>query len=367
MTKALCHAFMRTRVGRARVLRYVVVAVGSVGVCAFLLGPGAWLLAGGSVRGKELEETRRTLIATVVTGSTLAGLVYTIRHYLLARRGQVADRYSKAVAQLAGAPVERLGGIYALEHVMRESDDDHGAIVEVLASYIRTESPARPGTTGSSAVGEDITAAMTVLARRPSRPETNRIDLRRTNLTGLELVTGTDRRVPMLARADLCGARLVGVRMAGADLRDALLGGADLTRAHLEDAVLSGAWLTGATLREAHLDRAKLVEAKLDAALLDGTCFQEADLTGCWLDGAEQDQAMFQGAVLTGASLLDVDLEHSQGLTWEQIVSAWPFPDGRTRLSEGFRTHPAVRDRIIACHEAPPRRPPPWPFPWPLS
>ncbi|MFI0980412.1 pentapeptide repeat-containing protein [Streptomyces sp. NPDC021093] len=342
-------------------------AVGTVGVCTFLLGPGAWLLAGGSVRGKDLEETRRTLIATVVTGSTLAGLAYTIRHYLLARRGQVAERYSRAVAQLAGAPVERLGGIYALEHVMRESEDDHETIVEVLASYVRTESPAQPGVTGSSVVRADIAAAMTVLARRPSRPETNRIDLRRTDLAGLELVTGADQRVPRLARADLCGARLVGVRMPGADLRDVLLGGADLTRAYLKDAVLSGAWLSGAVLRESHLDRAKLVEAKLDAAVLVRTCFQEADLTDCWLDGAEQDHAMFQGAALTRASLLDVHLEHSQGLTWEQIVSACPFPDGRTGLSDGFRTDPAVQARIIACLEAPPRHLPPWPFPWPLS
>ncbi|MFD3931133.1 pentapeptide repeat-containing protein [Streptomyces sp. NPDC058614] len=301
-----------------------------------------------------------------MTGSTLAGLAYTIRHYFLARRGQVTDRYSRAVAQLAGAPVERLGGIYALEHVMRESDDDHETVVEVLAAYVRTESPVLPGATGSS-VGEDISAAMTVLARRPSHPETNRIDLRRTDLTGLELFTGADKRVPTLARADLCGARLVGVRMPGADLRDALLAGADLTRAHLEDAMLSGAWLTGAILRETHLDRAKMVETKLDEAVLVRTCFEEVDLTGCWLDGAQQDLAMFQGAELTRASLLDVDLEHSEGLTPEQIVSACPFPDGRTGLPEGFRTDSAVRARIIACHEAPPRHLPPRPFPWPLS
>ncbi|MBK3571425.1 pentapeptide repeat-containing protein [Streptomyces sp. MBT62] len=307
------------------------------------------------------------MIATVVTGSTLAGLAYTIRHYLLALRGQVTDRYSRAVTQLAGTPVERLGGIYALEHVMRESDDDHETIVEVLASYVRTESPVRPGPMRSAVVGEDITAAMTVLARRPSRPEANRINLRRTDLTGLELVTGAGQRVPRLARADLCGARLIGVRMPRADLRDVLLGGADLTRAYLKDAVLSGAWLTGAILRETHLDRAKLVETKLDGAVLDHTCFQEADLTDCWLDGAEQDHAMFQGAALTRASLLDVHLEHSQGLTWDQIVSACPFPDGRTGLSEDFRTNPAVQARIAACHEAPPRHLPQWPFPWPLS
>ncbi|WP_369248719.1 hypothetical protein [Streptomyces sp. R41] len=205
---------------RTKVLRYAAVLVGAVAVCVFLLRPGAWLLAGDSVRGlpadkraRELDETRRTLVAAVVAGSTLTGLGYTVRHYLLARRGQVTDRYGKAVAQLASAQlVEVLGGVYALEHVMRESEDDHETVVEVLAAFVRTKSPVRPGATGSWSVGEDV-AAMKVLARRPSRPERNRIDLRRTDLTGLALATGADRRAPVLARADLCEARLVGVRM----------------------------------------------------------------------------------------------------------------------------------------------------------
>jgi hypothetical protein len=48
--------------------------------------------------------------------AALVGLILTGRTYLLSRRGQLTDRYTKAVTQLAADKLtERLGGIYALE------------------------------------------------------------------------------------------------------------------------------------------------------------------------------------------------------------------------------------------------------------
>ena len=96
----------------------------------------------------------------------------------------------------------RLGGIYALERIAQESDDEHGPIVEILCAYVRNHAPrrrerSREATTGleqhadeqqdadeqeadeQEAAGElrpsmeepqpvpvDIQAVMTVLARR---------------------------------------------------------------------------------------------------------------------------------------------------------------------------------------------------------
>jgi hypothetical protein len=131
----------------------------------------------------------------------LAGLGFSARTYYLTRRGQLTDRYSKAITQLASDKLaERLGGIYALEHLMVESERDHDTVIEVLAAFIRENTaavhpawmdeplpepeviPPRPAT--------DVQAALTVLCRRPERAERSRISLRRTDLRGRTSPTG---------------------------------------------------------------------------------------------------------------------------------------------------------------------------------
>ena len=70
------------------------------------------------------------------------GLAYTARTYRLSREGHLTDRYTKAVEQLGSDKIEvRLGGIYALERLMRDSSTDQPTIVEVLAAYIRRHAP----------------------------------------------------------------------------------------------------------------------------------------------------------------------------------------------------------------------------------
>jgi hypothetical protein len=60
----------------------------------------------------------------------------------LSEQGQVTDRYTKAIDQLDekhGLAV-RLGGLYALERIARETRDDRVTIAEVLCAY----APHRP-------------------------------------------------------------------------------------------------------------------------------------------------------------------------------------------------------------------------------
>lgn len=70
--------------------------------------------------------------------------------------GHVTDRYSKAIEQLGSDKIEiRLGGIYALERLMRDSPNDQPTIIEVLAAYVRqttslSQPPAVPAVIGES-------------------------------------------------------------------------------------------------------------------------------------------------------------------------------------------------------------------------
>ena len=220
------------------------------------------------------DAARGRLVAFGVGLFAAGTLIYTARNFSLARQGQVTDRYTKAIEQLGsdkGLDV-RIGGIYALERIARDSPRDHPTIMEVLAAFIRDRSseqwpPAEPGAeTPRRATRPDVQAAVTVIGRRNPRHDRQAVDLRSAHLTH---------------------AVLTGAPLTGADLRYADLTGANLTEADLSEADLVGAHLDRAHLVRAHLDRANLGTATLTDAHLFSADLTGANLTGAHLGGVK--------------------------------------------------------------------------------
>jgi hypothetical protein len=166
------------------------------------------------------------------------------------REAQITNRFTQAIGQI-GAELKdgkpnlevRLGGIYALERIARDSPRDHWAIMEVLTGYVRQNAPWPPRPTfevviseaaGSGKPRADIQAILTVLGRRkpPQEPPEWR------ELSGVDL-TGTDLRDANLVRADLNRANLIGANLSRANLTEAHLTEADLTVANLSRANLN--------------------------------------------------------------------------------------------------------------------------------
>ncbi|WP_460695683.1 pentapeptide repeat-containing protein [Nocardia thraciensis] len=238
------------------------------------------------------------------------------RQHSLAERGQVADRFNKAVEHLgvANSLDVRLGGIYSLEQVARDSPPEQPTVIDVLAAFVRSHARIPDdGQCGPANAPIDIQAAVTVIGRRaldrgPQRPiDLSRVcligidfrglrfpgavmtdsilrdsiladvDLSRADLAHADLSSNGGLFVRLfvapsmsgghganLAGADLSTAKLTATPLAGADLRGASLSGADLGWASLSDAKLSAAVLSGATLDKAHLDGADLTDTTYD-------------------------------------------------------------------------------------------------------
>lgn len=230
----------------------------------------------------------------------------------VAMQAQLSDRFNKAVEQLGrhGARnIEvRLGAIYALERLMRNSPVDQPAVVEVLAAFIRVHA-ALPGV-GAPAAAEtappslDVRTALAVLGRRNQLHDAR-------DVPTAEGVANGQRTQRSL---DLSRTAIRDVDLHGAPLMDVLLREADLRRSDLSDATLFIADLRGADLR-----KVLLRYADLGAADLAG-----ADLRGADLGGADLWQTDLRGADLTGAS----------GLTSEQLRCA--LVDSGTRLPAGL-------------------------------
>jgi len=113
---------------------------------------------------------------------------------------QITERFVQAVRLLADKSLEaRLGGIYSLERISRDSQDDHWTVVETLAAFIREKRKIPKSTEKSDTETEssgkdvdpvptDIQAALTVLGRRKwAKSETGKIDLKKTNLQDAHL------------------------------------------------------------------------------------------------------------------------------------------------------------------------------------
>jgi hypothetical protein len=321
----------------------------------------------GSAKPDLLQKARdaaRGRLLTLVAGLFAAGaLVFTALNFTLSRRtfelteqGQVTDRFTKAIEQLGSDKLDvRIGGIYALERVARDSAKDHPTVMEVLAAFIRGHSrePWPPQDTGSSSrtgaasrassgtassrrpartvrylaarsslqTGNpperefprpDILAAVTVVVRRDAERDIRRIDLTEAVLSRFNLGAVN------LAHAWLPGADLSGANLSGADFADAFLTGADLTGAFLTDAKLPRANLRGANLSGADLTRADLPGGYLPPALLTLVDdFSGADLA---------DVRWPEGARVPPGWTVDSDsgrLKRADGLSEAQSSAAW--------------------------------------------
>ena len=192
--------------------------LGALALFAAVVGVLVWYIAPSTAAQKQ------ALVVTLaqILGGTalLSGLYFTWRTLQVNREGQITERFTRAIDQLG--KVEdgqklfeiRVGGIYALERIARESEKDYWSIMEILTAYIRQNAPFLPPEAGQertedatdepramegsggnsepkpSASDPDIQAIMTVLRRRKRyyrHKDPGRLDLHDTDLSGADL------------------------------------------------------------------------------------------------------------------------------------------------------------------------------------
>jgi hypothetical protein len=267
----------------------IVAVVLSVAVAWVLFVPAAdWLAhhdvgpAKGSLHETALDNARNRLL-TLGAGLFAAGaLVFTARNFALSREGQVTDRFTKAIDHLGSRRLDvRIGGIYALERVARDSARDHSTVMEVLSTFIREHSheqwptpehegdPAPPRKTRP-----DVQAAVRVIGRRDPKHDTHVFDL-----TSVILVRAN------LDAVNLTSSRSPGITFAKKGEK-AWLGGANFTGATVKWANLTGVDLQGADFTGANLKGTSLRDADLRHAKLENVDLRDVDLAGANLAGA---------------------------------------------------------------------------------
>jgi Pentapeptide repeats (8 copies) len=212
-----------------------------------------------AAQASAINGIRTTLLQIIGGAALVAGAYITWRQFRhtmsdsheqreLERQAQITGRFNGAVEHLGSSELAiRLGGIYALDRIGRDSVADRDAIVDILAAYIRMKSPWPPPAQAQFASEHpivqlpplrvravDVQAGLTVLARwGPTEAQHD--------VWPTADLTDTDLRLGNLAGAHLWRVRLHGANLTGANLRGADLRGADLEDAALDEADLCDA------------------------------------------------------------------------------------------------------------------------------
>lgn len=226
-----------------------------------------------------------------------------------AERSSIEQRHVEMTKLLASREeMERIGAIYALRDIARDSPGHRRTIAETLAAFIRTRE--RPPAHEEHDVPSmkpcppDVSIAAAFLADRAWQ------DVR--------LVQGKRVRLD-LQGAYLFGASLRGASFAGANLRGAVLNCADLREANLVEANLENVELNAAELDGAQLTRAILRGVRAVGAKLQKANLESADLTFAQLEQVDLREANLSDAVLRGARF------YAEDLKWKDIKTAHRF------------------------------------------
>jgi len=223
------------------------------------------------------NEARKTLAQIIGGILVLAGFYATVQNlrvaqksFDLAQRGQITDRFTKAIEQLGTIDSQdgkklavRLGGIYALKRIEAESEGDEWeikwskwSIYQVLTAFVRDKAGIGEQHLGKKP-DKDIQAIITVLGTPEAAPDAYRdreMDLSETDISGSNLFKNYYEY-----------ANFRGAHFHGADLRGAHFNGADFHGADLDGALLDGADLSGADLTDAK----NLIQQQIDSTIGD--------------------------------------------------------------------------------------------------
>ena len=263
----------------------------------------------------------------------------------LGEKGNITERFKNAIEHL-GSDSEsiRMGGIYGLYHVARESREYADTVLKIIcvhvksimaaSEYVKKEEPSN-----EIAAILDILFPIDFSDGEQDDRLFARVEISNWHLHGADFIYRNMRDV-MGTRVNLSSANLWRAR-----LSNVLFSMTDLSEADLSEADLSGADLSGADLSAANLSKANLSGANLEEANLEEANLSKADLSKANLDRADLSKANLDKADLSRANLGDADLSKTNLST--AIVTIGQLLEAHTLYKAQLSDH--IREEILHC------------------
>ena len=213
-------------------------------------------------------------------------------------QGQRQERLRIAIEHLGHSSSSvRLGGIYELIHLARETDALRETVLDILCAHVRQ-------TTSTKGYRENHhsnpSTEVQILLKTLFEQHVDCFRGLRANLQGACLNRTN------LSNAHLVDSNLEGVQLQGANLHMANLQGALLLNANLSGAIVARANLSGAKLIASNLQRAIVTKSLLRGTTIIGAAMQLADFREVQFQGAQTDNVHMQDAKVAGANFCGV-------------------------------------------------------------
>jgi hypothetical protein len=194
-------------------------------------------------QAKLQNDARATLLQGVAGLLLVAGAIATWRQVQVSREGQITERFTRAIDQLGSqTPDVRLGGIFTMERIAKDSPADRNTVAAVLSAFVRTHAPWMVGAADgpehpTATVDErlpwlehrapDVSTAIWLLGRRPPSRDAPRLYLSRVDLRAAHLPNAQLPNIN-LRNANLARAVLLGINLERSDLENTDLRHTDL-------------------------------------------------------------------------------------------------------------------------------------------
>ena len=241
----------------------------------------------------------------------------------LGEKGNITERFKNAIEHLGGESESiRMGGIYGLYHVVRESRGYADTVLKILCAHAKSVM-AEPGYTEKEKPSNEIAAILDVLFPVIPDDENHKIEVlfEKVDISGWHL-QGADVSFRNMQHVNGIGVNLLSANLSRANLILANLSMANLSRTGLQYAELMAASLSQADLSEANLAGADLSEATLSRTCLSNANLVMANLSEAYLLGANLSEANLSEANLSEANLLGVHITAEQLLQVKTLYEA---------------------------------------------
>jgi hypothetical protein len=278
-----------------------------------------------SLAQEQANESRRNSDQQVALAREQMKQTYdATQHELhLTREAQITERFTRAIDQLGSTSLDvRLGGIYGLERIARDSPGELETIGDILAAYIRQHSP-WPPTRGSQ------------------WPETTPID----QVPELRI-----RAADVQAALSALGRGAASGKVV--DLSDVDLRRADFSHSQLECALFSCSHLEVSDFTEARLEKACFLFADLTKAVMRGTDLKDGRFKAVCLKDALFDDAELVCTEFSQVDLSGADLNRARHLDtalFRNVIAdartAWPSLSGPYPADGVTISHPGPAER----------------------
>jgi uncharacterized protein YjbI with pentapeptide repeats len=241
----------------------------------------------------EAENKARSTLLQGIGGALVFVTAYVaLKQLRVAEDKNLTDRFVKAAELLANKEkmAARLGGIYTLERIARDSPEDHWTVIQLLISFIEDQPK---GMDTSTVLGKDIHAALNVIGKRNvendpklvtgsrhvTKIEIRSAKLRHSNLSLLNFDQATFEQVHF-SRSQLAVVSFKGASFFGCDFSVTEFLGADFSGAKFHQCNFILSKFSGTKLKGAHFFRCILGEVTFTPADLSEAFFEECNLSG---------------------------------------------------------------------------------------